>query len=144
MSLEERSIAKNEAKKTELAELEKKLKELEAKLVEINADLKVLKLQKGREAVLEKRRLNNIKQGIIAEENATRKNAEKLHRDIESFKPEENKAVFGKDENSETVAVTADESSKIAESYLKLHPEFEAKAEKTHFFIKPLDNEETL
>ncbi|MBQ7333204.1 MAG: hypothetical protein IJW38_02525 [Clostridia bacterium] len=138
MSLEERSIAKNEAKKQELAELQTKLKELKAQLAEINAELKDLKLQKGREAVLKRSKLNDTKQGLIAEQNALEKNVDKLRRDIESFKPEENKAVFGKKENGETVAVTADESRIIAEKYLKLHPEFEAEAEKIYTYLDNL------
>lgn len=42
MSLEERSIAKNNAKKAELAKLQARLKELQAELFEVNVNLKVL------------------------------------------------------------------------------------------------------
>ncbi len=138
MSLEERSIAKNEAKKTELAELQTKLKELKAQLAEVNAELKDLKLQRGREAVLKRSKLNDTKQALTAEQNALEKNVSKLRQDIESFKPEENKAVLGKEENGETVAVTADESRVIVEKYLKLHPEFEAEAEKIYTYLDNL------
>ena len=138
MSLEERSIAKNEAKKTELAELQARLKELKMQLVEINAELKDLKLQKGREAVLKRSKLNDTKQGLIAEQNALGKNVDKLRRDIESFKPDKNKPVFGKEKNDKTIAVTANESRVIVEEYLKLHPEFAAEAEKIYTYLDNL------
>ena len=138
MSLEERSIAKNDAKKAELAKLQARLKELNSQLAEINAELKDLKLQKGREAILEKRRLNDIRKSLTAEKNALQKNVNNLQHDIESFKPEENKPVFGKEANGETVAITAEESRVIVEEYLKLHPEFAAEAEKIYTYLDNL------
>jgi hypothetical protein len=138
MSLEERSIAQNEANEQELQKMEARLAEIKSELSEINAKLKDLKLNKGREAILERGRLNELKNALSAERSALVKNSAKLRHKTKNFKPEANKPVFAKEENGEKIAVNAEESRKIVEEYLKVNPEFEAEAEKIYTYLDNL------
>lgn len=113
MSLEERSIAQNEANEQELQKMEARLAEIKSELSEINAKLKDLKLNKGREAILERGRLNELKNALSAERSALVKNSAKLRHKTKNFKIEANKPVFAKEENGEKIAVNAEESRKI-------------------------------
>lgn len=110
MSLEKRSIERNEANVKKLAELEEKESALGKKLAADEAEMKAL--------------ARNIKD---------------LKREIETFKPEADKPVLRRiDDNGKYVAVTAQESEAAIAEYEKRYSEFKDNSERIYKFLNNL------
>ncbi len=124
MSLEKRSIERNEQNKQKLKEIENDIGKLKRDIDVNNALLEKLKDADNVDSRIEATRIREKLKSLKAEHNALNKATKKLKKTIDEFVPEANKSVLAKDVNGERIALTAEESQAILEEYDKRYPEF--------------------
>ena len=141
MSLEEKSNAKHEENKSRLAQLQERNEAINNELAVANAILNGLKGKRNTEVSAERQKTNDAKKALLAELRANKKAINSLTFKIESFKPEQNKPVFGKEVNGVMVPISAEESRAEAARLLAENSDFENYAKEVYTFLDNLQKQ---
>jgi hypothetical protein len=141
MSLEKRSLEKNESKKEDLKIAIKNKRKLEQQIKENQISLDEIKGKYNDEFKEQRAQLNAKKRAYNVALKELNDTISDLKKEIENFVVENNKPVLGKllsEDSEEIVAVTADESKEMIKLYEERYPEFEKVSEKLYRFLDNL------
>ncbi len=141
MSLEKRSISRNEADLQQLERIRKRILEAEREVKICNTQLDNLKGIQTRATTVERAPIKEKRKALVAEIKALTPLANALQKKIDNFVPEENKPVLGKEVNGEKVAIAADESKAICEKYERDFPWMLEEAEAVYKYLDNLMKE---
>ena len=138
MTLEQRSMAEQQTRLSDLKKKVSALKRLNKRIEKLQEQIKAL--GRSKKDMETKRGLREELANAKAEAKTLKKEATELEKAAKAFVPLENKAVLGTtDEHGIETVVTAEQSEAIVKKYEEAHPEFKRVAEKVWAFLQNLN-----